>query len=44
MKWTDWKHIKIYLIQLWQECEEWWKFVLKEMEGISKESETNRVR
>ena len=36
--------IRIYLKQLWQECEEGCKSIFKEMEDISKETEISQVR
>ena len=35
--------IKIYLKELWQECEEGCKSIFKEMEDTSKETEISRV-
>ena len=43
MKLIYWKKIRIYLKELWQECEEGCKSVFKEMKDISKETEMSRV-
>ena len=43
MKLIYWNKIRIYLEELWQDCEEGCKSVFKEMEDdISKETEINR--
>ena len=42
MKWLTEKKIRIYLKDLWQECEEGCKSVFKEIEDISKETEISR--
>ena len=39
---TYWMKIRIYLDELWQECEEGCKFVFKEMKDISKKKEISR--
>ena len=40
---NNWKKIKIYLKELWQECKEGCKSVFEEMEDISKGMEISRL-
>ena len=43
MKLSYWKIIRIYIKEFWQECEEGFKSIFKEMQDISKEMEISRV-
>ena len=43
MKLIYWKKIRIYLKELWQECDEGYKSVFKEMEDKSNETEISSV-